>query len=74
MCDNTAVSWSEQNAFLINAQVGTKQALSEKLLAYMDIYEKQGYSESFLQGMERARSIILSTTATSVPSNQEPLF
>lgn len=74
MCDNTAVSWSEQNSYRTSIEIDTKQALAQKLLQYVDIYGKQGYPESFLQGMERALALILVTPKTSVPPAQDPLF
>ena len=74
MCDNTAVSWSEQNAYKTTIEVDTRQAMVTKLLQYIEKYEELKYPESFIQGMERALSLIVVTPRTPAPLNQEPLF
>ena len=57
--DNEAVSWSDYHAHHSNAETEIRQKISQELLQHMEFLDRSGAPECFIQGVERARNIVL---------------
>lgn len=78
MCDNAAVQWSEFEAEKSRIESNLRNQIAEKLFQHIGISVKSGYPETYIQGMERAREIVLMTRIDDTLSDtgyvQENLF
>lgn len=59
MSDNEAVSWSDYHAHHTNAETEIRQKISKELLEHMAFLDRSGSPECFVQGIERARNIVM---------------
>lgn len=62
MSDNTAVSWSDYSAHLSNVEYEIRHRIAKELLEHIEILDQQKSPECFVQGVQRARNIVLMNT------------
>lgn len=78
MCDNTAVGWSEYSRHVSNVETEVRQKLSRELLQHIRFLEEDGSPECYIQGVERARVLVLNNTSIRSSEDgvetQEKLF
>lgn len=78
MSDNTAVSWSEYGAHKSNIEYEVRHKIAKELLKHMEILDKQNSPECFVQGVNRARNLVLMNlnfeSVTDEVDPQEKLF
>lgn len=59
MCDNTAVRWSDYELAKRQQDSEFRTKIAAELAKHIDLYRDYGYSSEYLQGMERARLLVL---------------
>ena len=78
MCDNGAVSWSEYSSHNSRVEYEVRQNISQELLKHIRFLEKTETPECYIQGLERARILVLNnistTNDTEEVETQEKLF
>lgn len=78
MSDNEAVSWSEYESHNRNTEYLVRHKIARELLEHIEILDNQKSPECFIQGVERARNIVLMNVnlkfVTDEVETQEKLF
>lgn len=78
MCDNTAVRWSEYEMVRRQQDTEVRLKIAVELLKHIDMYRENDYSPEYIQGMERARLLVLFDQSPKSDqensSEQETLF
>lgn len=78
MADNEAVSWSEYESHNRNTEYIVRHKIAQELLEHIEILDKQKSPECFIQGIERARNIVLTNISSKFVTEevdpQEKLF
>jgi hypothetical protein len=59
LCDDTAVRWSEYELAKRQQESESRAKIAAELQKHIDLYRDYGYSSEYLQGMERARLLVL---------------
>lgn len=78
MCENAAVSWSEYSRHVSNVETEVRQKISRELLQHISFLQEEGSSECYMQGVERARVLVLNNISIRSSEDgvetQEKLF
>lgn len=78
MCDNTAVRWSDYELSRRQQESESRTKIAAELAKHIDMYKENNYSSEYIQGMERARLLVLFDkslkTDTEISGEQETLF
>ena len=78
MCDNTAVRWSDYELAKRQNEAEFRSRIAAELAKHIDLYRENNFPSEYIQGMERARLLVLynkslKEEAESLP-DQETLF
>lgn len=71
MCENSAVKWSDYELAKRQQESECRRKISEELAKHVDLYRKNGFPDLYIQGMERARLLMLFNKS---PEDEEKNF
>lgn len=75
MCDNTAVRWSDYELAKRQQDSEFRSKIAAELAKHIDLYRENDFSDEYLQGMERARLLVLYDKSVKInSSDQQTLF
>ncbi len=69
MCENVAVSWSEYESHKQRVEQSVRHQIAQDLTNHKAFCEKNGLPDMYINGLTRARTIVLWGPVSSLPDD-----